>query len=390
MENNKYSKFGNFLARGGGQPTPTPEVLATATPEQLASYDIQRKTARNKGLGEMLLLMGDAFQGKDISGRAAQRRASRQPKKRETIKGADGYNYYLDTGERVLPGVEQKSNIDQQTTDYRNYLNTLDKASDATGAGFLAYQDRNQKNSLTEPKYAKAADGFYRWVDGPKAGQKVFGDSMERFDKDAITPSDKNLLGLSNKEIFDRENALSDDFRAGSKDFITIRDSMGKVLQSAINPSPFGDLAIIFSAMKVLDPGSVVRESEFKTVEKAAPFLTRLGFDQAKIDSFKEGKLLTATQRADVVDTVLNFYLSSNQSQGGLIEYYSDRAKKSGLNPESVIYDFGASITPKIELYNYVNTLYTLDNQDLVLESQNQTDDEKKKLILKEIKRRDK
>ena len=79
MEDNKYSKFGNFLARGGGQPTPTPEVLATATPEQLAFYDIQRKTARNKGLGEMLLLMGDAFQGRDISGRAAQRRQIKQP-----------------------------------------------------------------------------------------------------------------------------------------------------------------------------------------------------------------------------------------------------------------------------------------------------------------------
>mgnify|MGYP003625118164 len=85
MENNKYSKFGNFLARGGGQPTPTPELLATATPEELASYDIQRKTARNKGLGEMLLLMGDAFQGRDISGRAAQRRTllSQQQGKRK-------------------------------------------------------------------------------------------------------------------------------------------------------------------------------------------------------------------------------------------------------------------------------------------------------------------
>lgn len=109
MENNKYSKFGNFLARGGGQPTPTPELLATATPEQLASYDIQRKTARNKGLGEMLLLMGDAFQGRDISGRAAQRRASRQPKERKIVKGADGYNYY-ETGERVLPGIEKLNN----------------------------------------------------------------------------------------------------------------------------------------------------------------------------------------------------------------------------------------------------------------------------------------
>ena len=149
MENNKYSKFGNFLARGGGQPTPTPELLATATPEELASYDIQRKTARNKGLGEMLLLMGDAFQGRDISGRAAQRRASRQPKKRETIKGADGYNYYLDTGERVLPGVEKLNNTQGSQERFGVYgadntlIGTVLKGDQATIARIE--QDPNQR-----------------------------------------------------------------------------------------------------------------------------------------------------------------------------------------------------------------------------------------------------
>tara|TARA_R110000868_G_scaffold141321_1_gene357832 strand:- start:336 stop:1607 length:1272 start_codon:yes stop_codon:yes gene_type:complete len=309
---------------------------------------------------------------------------------RKIIKGGDGYNYYADTGERVLPGVKQTSNIEQQTGEYRNYVNTLNDPSAASGEGFLAYQDRNVKDSSKEPKYAKAADGFYRWIDGPNAGQKVFGD-VERFDKDAIEQSDANPLGLSKKDLFDRSDKLSDDFRAGSKDFITIRDSMGKVLQSAINPSPFGDLSIIFSAMKVLDPGSVVRESEFKTVEKAAPYLTRLGFDQDKIEAFKAGKLLTPEQRADVVGTVLDFYQSSNQSQQGLSAFYSDRAVKSGLDPKDVIFDFGASVTPKIDIYNYVKNLYQLDNEALILESQNTTiDDEKKKLILKELKRREK
>ena len=309
---------------------------------------------------------------------------------RKIIKGGDGYNYYADTGERVLPGVKQTSNIEKQTGEYRNYVNTLNDPSTASGEGFLAYQDRNVKDSSKEPKYEKAADGFYRWIDGPNAGQKVFGD-VERFDKDAVERSDANPLGLSQKDLFDRSDKLSDDFRAGSKDFITIRDSMGKVLQSAINPSPFGDLSIIFSAMKVLDPGSVVRESEFKTVEKAAPYLTRLGFDQDKIEAFKAGKLLTPEQRADVVGTVLDFYQSSNQSQQGLSAFYSDRAAKSGLDPKDVIFDFGASVTPKIDLYNYVRNLYQLDTEALILESQNTTiDDEKKKLILKEIKRRDK
>jgi hypothetical protein len=334
--------------------------------------------------------LSDAFGGRDIVGRAAERRELKVGSARKIVKGADGYNYYADTGERVLPGVKQTSNIEQQTAEYRNYVNTLNDPTTASGEGFLAYQDRNVKDSSTEPKYAKAADGFYRWIDGPNAGQKVFGD-VERFDKDAIEPSDTNPLGLSKKEMFDRSDKLSDDFRASSKDFITLRDSMGKVLQSAINPSPFGDLSIIFSAMKVLDPQSVVRQSEFETVEQAAPYLTRFGFDQDKIESFKAGRLLTPEQRADVVGTVLNFYQSSNQSQQGLSAFYSDRAVKSGLDAKDVVYDFGASVTPKIDTYNYVRNLYQLDNDALILESQNTTiDDEKKKLILKEIKRREK
>ena len=274
---------------------------------------------------------------------------SPEASKRTTIEGADGYNYFVDTGERVLPGVEQQK-----------------KQSDR--------------------KYEKSADGFYRYIDD---GTKVFG-GIEIVDPKFIEPTEDNPLGLSEDQIFNRTDKLSDDYRAGSKDFITIRDSMGKVLESAINPSPFGDLAIIFSAMKVLDPGSVVRESEFKTVEQAAPYLTRLGFDKNKIESFKEGKLLTPDQRADVVGTVLNFYNSSNRSQQGIMDYYANRAVQSGLKSENVIYDFGDSVTPKIELFNYVNNLYQLDNNALILESQKQTDDEKKKLILKEFERRDK
>jgi len=241
--------------------------------------------------------------------------------------------------------------------------------------------------TATDRKYEKAGDGFYRYIDGDQ--EKVFG-GIEIVDPKFIQTTEDNPMGLSEDQIFNRTDKLSDDYRAGSKDFITIRDSMGKVLESAINPSPFGDLAIIFSAMKVLDPGSVVRESEFKTVEQAAPYLTRLGFDKNKIESFKEGKLLTPDQRADVVGTVLNFYNSSNRSQQGIMDYYANRAVQSGLKSENVIYDFGDSVTPKIELFNYVNNLYQLDNNALILESQKQTDDEKKKLILKEFERRDK
>ena len=42
------------------------------------------------------------------------------PKKRNIIKGGDGFNYYRDTGERVLPGVEAKPTVSQ--SDYNFYV----------------------------------------------------------------------------------------------------------------------------------------------------------------------------------------------------------------------------------------------------------------------------
>jgi len=81
---NKYTKAGNFFARVGGFnfPAPTQEQIEQASPEQLDYFNKQRLAARNKGIGEMLLLLGDAFGGKDIAGRAMERRLAKQPKEK--------------------------------------------------------------------------------------------------------------------------------------------------------------------------------------------------------------------------------------------------------------------------------------------------------------------
>lgn len=92
------------------------------------------------------------------------------------------------------------------------------------------------------------------------------------------------------------------DFLKESGDFKKIRDSYARIEASSIDPSPAGDLAMIFNYMKMLDPGSVVRESEFATAANAAPALQRVGLDFNKIESVWEGKKLTDNQRADFVD----------------------------------------------------------------------------------------
>jgi len=297
-------------------------------------------------------------------------------KDRRIVKGADGFNYYMD-GTRVLPGVK--------TSPEKEKIKTI-KGAD----GFNYYMDGTRvlpnvigNENKSDRKYEKAADGFYRYIDD---GKKVFGD-VEVVDPNFIKPTEDNPMGLSKKEIFDRSDKLSDDFRAGSKDFIVSRDSMKRILDAANDPSPFGDLSIIFSAMKVLDPNSVVRESEFKTVADAAPLLVRLGFSRDKVEAMTAGNKLTDAQRADVVGTVLKFYNSATSSQNELQNFYATRATQSGLKPEDVIFDYGATVVPKIEDFNFILNLQKMSKDQLKQLDRSEFTEKQKELFLKELKK---
>lgn len=90
-----YTKAGNFFARVGGFRQATPEQLSQATPEELNIYNTQRLASRNKGIGEMLLMLSDALGGRDVAMRAIERQKARQPKKEELTAAQKNYQTYL-------------------------------------------------------------------------------------------------------------------------------------------------------------------------------------------------------------------------------------------------------------------------------------------------------
>lgn len=85
----KYSRAGNFFARVGGFQPISAEALAQTPPEKLDIYNAERLAARNRGIGEMLLMLSDALGGRDVAMRALERQQARQPapiKATEAIK----------------------------------------------------------------------------------------------------------------------------------------------------------------------------------------------------------------------------------------------------------------------------------------------------------------
>lgn len=85
----KYSRAGNFFARVGGFQPISAEALAQTPPEELDIYNAERLAARNRGIGEMLLMLSDALGGRDVAMRALERQKLKQPapiKATEAIK----------------------------------------------------------------------------------------------------------------------------------------------------------------------------------------------------------------------------------------------------------------------------------------------------------------
>lgn len=138
------------------------------------------------------------------------------------------------------------------------------------------------------------------------------------------------------RAVRSEERQLRNELQTKSKDFVTIRDNYARINEVSKNPSPAGDLSMIFSYMKLLDPGSVVRETEFKNAEIAAPLMTRLGIDYNKVQSVWSGKKLTPEQRADFLARSRELYNSQKRIFDQTRSEYRRLAEVAGGRPENV------------------------------------------------------
>ena len=97
---------------------------------------------------------------------------------------------------------------------------------------------------------------------------------------------------------FENEMKLSGAFKNEPiyKDFSDMKSSFGQVVSSLSQGTPIGDVAGATKVMKLLDPGSVVRETELGIAMAAAGRMDRL---QNYFSNMMTGQKLTPTQRDD-------------------------------------------------------------------------------------------
>lgn len=112
--------------------------------------------------------------------------------------------------------------------------------------------------------------------------------------------------------------------------------SIGRIREAGKNPSAAGDLALIFSYMKMLDPGSTVREGEFANAQNAAGVSDQI---RNAYNKAANGERLNDRQRLDFIRQAERQAQSQHRLLLNVANRYGDIAKRAGLNPKDVVFD---------------------------------------------------
>ena len=140
-------------------------------------------------------------------------------------------------------------------------------------------------------------------------------------------------------------NQFRDEFNQLSKPFQTIVPMYKNIVSAATLPdaqaTPQTDMSMIFAYMKLLDPNSTVREGEYATAQNAGSIPDSI---RNQFNRLKDGDKLQPQQRIQFARSAQNVFKSASDIQGQHISRYTDLSKRGGVDPQNVIFDYGAGL----------------------------------------------
>ena len=139
--------------------------------------------------------------------------------------------------------------------------------------------------------------------------------------------------GLDPAKTFEQEEKLRREFQARTKVYEELRTTYSNIESSSKAQTGQGDIALITGFMKMLDPGSVVRETEFSTARDTAGLYTRLENSLKKAES---GQFLQAGQRNEFVSLAKQYLDSAEKKAGEDKTALGVVVKNYRLNPDNV------------------------------------------------------
>ena len=143
----------------------------------------------------------------------------------------------------------------------------------------------------------------------------------------------KKSGGQDPDKVFQQEEKLRKEYLNRTQKYTELGGTFNNIKTSAASANGPGDIALITSFMKMLDPGSVVRETEFATGRDTAGLYANL---QNQLQKAQNGQFLNATQRQQYVNLSQKYLDSAQKDANKVKEGYGNVIKDYNLNPQNI------------------------------------------------------
>jgi hypothetical protein len=142
--------------------------------------------------------------------------------------------------------------------------------------------------------------------------------------------------GLTEPDKRAREGDLRKEYNGlpDIKAYNEVNTAYNQIKVATQRPSPANDLAAATKFMKLLDPNSVVRESELIMAVQASGLADRISNTGNRI---LKGEKLTPTQRKDFFDAATQFYKIAEDKKRAIDTQYTNIGIESNLNYKNII-----------------------------------------------------
>lgn len=223
-----------------------------------------------------------------------------------------------------MPPAQTEKELDTFTDESGNRVVVM--LDERTGQTTNRVVGRTQSPTAPERKTAEDQAGVLRYVD---TGEPVFPGSS----------------GMPPKESFTREQTLRGEFSKAVAPYVTQMQAAGRVIPILeTGGGGVNDLALIMQFMKVLDPGSTVREGEIANVQNASGVPAQI---QTWYNSILRGDSLSPVQRQEVANLISGVYGSAYDLYAGTAKQYTDLSHRYLIKPENVVLEPNLPYTPE-------------------------------------------
>jgi len=170
----------------------------------------------------------------------------------------------------------------------------------------------------------------------------------------------KKSGGVDPTTKFNQEEKIRKEFQSRTKVYGELGATFNNIKSSAQAKNGPGDVALITGFMKMLDPGSVVRETEFATARDTAGLYQQLANSLTKA---KSGQFLSDGQRKQFTALATQYYKSAEKKAEQEKSSLMKVVKNYKLNPDNVFGEETVADSITVQGTTYARPVQFTDSQ---------------------------